>query len=246
MSAFFFTFLNVLAGIVGIILSLNGEVVIGFQLLIMGAIFDFLDGYLAKRAPRTTVIGFYADSFGDVITFAILPAYLVIRAYSSMNYPIDWLLPPTATIAAFYTICGWIRLVRFAAKPSGNKFEGLPSPAAALLVGSLSVLVTLEKPSLLEVILTNGWIFSVLVIITSILMITTINYPSPKRKAKSDLILIGVAGLIVIFFVIVPHFLTSLLILLIAMFYTFVGPYYYVETEKILTSSSTSTYKKGD
>lgn len=231
---------------IGILLSLNGEVIVGFQLLILGAIFDFLDGYLAKRAPRTTVLGFYADSFGDVITFATLPAYLVLQAYVAMDYSIDWILPPTASVAALYAACGWFRLVRFAAKPSGNKFEGLPSPAAALLVGSLSVLVTLEKPSFLEVVISNAWVFSGIVVITAILMVTTINYPSPKRKARLDLILIGVAGIIVILFVLVPHYLTALLILSIALFYALVGPYYYVETEKILTSSSTSIHKKAD
>ncbi len=245
MIAFLFTSLNILAGVMGIYLSLRGDVVVGFQLLILGTIFDFLDGFFAKKAPKTTVVGFYADSFGDVITFAILPAYLVLKAYEAMNYPIDWISPPTILIAALYTICGWIRLVRFAARPSGNKFEGLPSPAAALLVGSLSVLITFEKPGFLEMLVQNEWIFSLLVITTSILMVTTIKYPSPKRKATSDLILIGVAGVIVLFFVVFPHYITVSLVLFIALFYSFVGPYYYTETEKLLVDSSTLSYKKG-
>ncbi len=244
--AFFFTFLNVISGVGGIIFSLNGNSVLGFQLLILGAIFDFLDGFLAKRAPKTTTMGFYADSFGDVITFALLPAYLVITAYQSMHYDITWFLPPTVVIAAFYAICGWFRLVRFAVKPSGNKFEGLPSPAAALLVGSSSILVILDKPKILSMIIDNGWLFSALIIITAILMVTTINYPSPKRKAKSDLILIGVAGLVVLSFVIFPNYLSVSLIMAISLLYTFVGPYYYKETEKLLHTRSTLSYKKGE
>ena len=66
--AFLFTFLNLLCGLIGIIVSIyfSSELFyLPLQLLIFGAIFDFLDGKIAKMSATKSTLGEYSDSIGE-------------------------------------------------------------------------------------------------------------------------------------------------------------------------------------
>ena len=242
--AFISTTLNVIAGLLGIYFATQGNLYVAFQLVILGAIFDYLDGRFAKRAPYQPSIGIYADSFGDVITFAILPSYMLIN----VNLMFDGVELLNVgffgqinlahiLIPSYYAICGWFRLVRFAARPTGILFEGLPSPAAALLVGSWTVVASEVS---FNHLFSNGILVSIVSIAAATLMVTTIKYPSPKRMFKIDLILIGVAGITVSLFVIFPSVYTAIPIVFISTLYTVMGPWYLKYTQKKLEKLNNS------
>ena len=232
--AFIFTSLNVACGLIGIIISLyysSEYFFLPLQLLIFGAIFDFLDGKIAKMSPTESSIGIYSDSIGDTITFAILPGIMVLNAPVIGNeFPkIAALL--SLGIVGFYSLCGWARLVRFTFRPTAVYYEGFPSPAAALFVGSSAMLAQFIE--LEWFFWPNGVPLTCITIIVGLLMVLTIKYPNPKRQMKSDLILIGVAGIVVLFYVFVPHIITLMGILIIAILYVIFGPYYLKKTEEI-------------
>jgi CDP-diacylglycerol--serine O-phosphatidyltransferase len=229
--AFLFTALNAICGIVGILISFflpEDLLYVPFQLLILGAIFDFLDGQMAKRSPMSSSLGAYSDSIGDVITFAVLPGIMLLNAplfdvglenYANLLY---------LSIAGFYTICGWIRLVRFANQPTAIHFDGLPSPAAALLMGSCALLA--RHSELIWLFPQDGIVLSIITLIIGILMILTINYPTPKRGKTPDMVAISIAGIVVLAFVFIPHYLTLSGVLFIAVLYTALGPIYLIRT----------------
>ena len=205
MLAFFLTILNVSCGLIGIIASiyLSSEFFyLPLQLLIFGAIFDFLDGKIAKMSPTESTLGKYSDSIGDTITFAILPGIMILNAPIIGNdFPN---LGPLfgLGISGFYSLCGWARLVRYTFRPTTVHFEGFPSPAAALFVGSSALLAQFTEMEWL--FWSNGLLLTSITVIVGLLMILTIKYPNPKRQMKSDLILIGVAGIVVMIFVLFP------------------------------------------
>lgn len=228
-----FTAFNAFAGIIGIVIAINYADTLPYvplQLIIIGAIFDFLDGFMAKRAPITTNFGVYADSISDVLTFAILPGIMVLQTnlIGSGESGLNGLTP--LFIAAFYTISGWLRLVRFATSPTTIYFEGLPSPAAALLIGTCATLSTIPEVSWL--FSQDGIVLSIFTIITGLLMTEIVKYPSPKRGQLVDLSLIAVAGLVVLSFVIFPGILTLSMILFISLLYTIFGSLYLLITNK--------------
>jgi len=231
-----FTVFNGLAGILGIVVAIFYHETlpyVPFQLMIFGELFDFLDGFIAKRAPSPSKFGVYADSISDVITFAILPGVMLLKSNLLGTNETGILIFLPILIAGFYIISGWIRLIRFAANPTSIYFEGLPSPAAALLIGASATISTInEIPWLFG---EDGFMLSFLAISSGILMVLVINYPTPKRGQKADLTLIGIAGIVVISYLIFPGILTLSTILSISLFYTIVGPLYLAYTSRSRT-----------
>lgn len=224
-----FTLGNLLCGIYGIFLTFDVNILGAFQFLLLGAFFDLFDGKLAKLSGIKSQFGEYADSFSDLMTFALLPGFMVLALKSSLWLG-DIVLVSTFTLgelfAGVYAIGGWYRLVRFSAKPTSARFEGLPSAAAAMFIGAFTVIV-FENPNLpLNVFLT------IAIVITGLLMSSTIVYPSPKRMFQSDNILISVAGIIGFLYVIIPNEFSAFMVLFISVLYTAAGPYYFVLTQR--------------
>ena len=225
-----FTLGNLLCGLYGILLTFDGNINGAFQFLLLGAFFDLFDGKLAKMSSVKSQFGEYADSFADLVTFVLLPGFMVLALKSNL-----WLgtieiitgLTLGQLFAGVYAIGGWYRLVRFSAKPSGAKFEGLPSAAAAMFIGAFTVIVA-EFPKLpLNVLLT------IAIIVAGVLMSSAIVYPSPKRMFQSDNILITVAGAVGFLYIIFPNPLSALMVVLISILYTAAGPYYFIKTQEI-------------
>ncbi|MFX1514916.1 MAG: CDP-alcohol phosphatidyltransferase family protein [Promethearchaeota archaeon] len=228
--AFLFTGLNALCGVIGIFASKfypNELPFLPMQLLIFGAIFDFLDGRIAKMAPSSSVLGAYSDSISDVITFAILPGFMLLNSPLVGNEIVGIDLFIALGVAGFYSLCGWGRLMRFASKPTDVYFEGLPSPAAALLIGSSAILAT--QPEMSWVFWPNGFPLTLITLITGVLMILTVQYPTPKRGKTPDMVAIGICGIIVMIFAIFPNTLTLSAILFISLLYTILGPTMYLQ-----------------
>jgi len=105
--------------------------------IIGAAIFDGLDGRLARATGTTTRFGVEYDSLADVIAFGAAPAFLVYGWSLSGFGRWGWM-------AAFlYCICGALRLARFNVQVNTvekGKFNGLPIPAAAICVSSIVML----------------------------------------------------------------------------------------------------------
>lgn len=230
-----FTLFNGLCGLLGISLALNSKFLqttpfAPVQLIILGAIFDFLDGKIAKMANSESTIGLYADSVCDILTFAVLPGILLIKAPLIFNENALFSNFFSLLIAMFYSLAGWARLVRFTFYPTKIYFEGFPSPAAALLVGSSAVLARFRE--LNWIFWPTGELLTFITVIAAILMVLRIPYPTPKRQMTSDTTFIIIAGIVVIVFSFLPSLITLSGVLFIAILYTILGPYYLQITEK--------------
>jgi len=124
---------NLAAGFYTIITAATGDpyrAVIG---LMMAAVFDTLDGRAARRVGSSSRFGMEFDSIADTVSFGVAPA--VLAFHFGELYNLGW----TGWVMAFlYTVCAALRLARFNVTPGRYKgrFEGLPSPAAALMVGA--------------------------------------------------------------------------------------------------------------
>jgi CDP-diacylglycerol--serine O-phosphatidyltransferase len=141
------TIANLACGVTAIGLLVDPERKIAFfgsgisaaaWLVMLGMVFDLLDGKLARLAKATSDFGAQLDSLGDAVTFGVAPAMLIV-ASSAINKELTWLL------ATLFAICAVLRLARFNVEHTddGHKddyFKGLPSPAAAGLIVSLLLL----------------------------------------------------------------------------------------------------------
>ena len=110
--------------------------------IILGAIFDFFDGMLARLLNVSGPLGKELDSLADDITFGFAPSAIVFSLFKEVQYPefmsgITDYFPYTAFIIAAFSA---LRLGKFNIDPrQSSSFIGLPTPANALFWGSLVV-----------------------------------------------------------------------------------------------------------
>lgn len=129
-----FTTGNLFCGVFSIISVFHSEYVTAAVAIVVGSVFDLLDGKLARLTKTTSRFGVEYDSLSDLVTFGVAPGLL---AYS-------WALQPYGRLGwmglFLYIVCGALRLARFNVQVSSleNKdFIGLPTPAAAGLVATM-------------------------------------------------------------------------------------------------------------
>jgi CDP-diacylglycerol--serine O-phosphatidyltransferase len=112
-------------------------------LLLLAAIADLLDGFIARAIKAESDFGTLFDSLSDAVTFGVAPSVLMLKTLTTRSPgPLSFFI---LTGAMLYSFCGVLRLVRYNVKTkkiddkSPNKqFTGLPIPAAAGAVVSLN------------------------------------------------------------------------------------------------------------
>lgn len=131
---------NLLCGCLATGMAFGGNLTGAFALIILGAVFDFFDGFAARLLHVSSEIGKELDSLADDITFGLAPATLVATmARCLAQGPLEWLGYVPFLIAAFSAL----RLAKFNLDTrQAMGFIGLPTPANALFWGALAVALT--------------------------------------------------------------------------------------------------------
>lgn len=125
---------SVLCGMLSMILIYHGQFVPAAWLLIAAVFFDFMDGKVARSLGGSSAFGVELDSLADALSFGAVPAFLTYAVYIDKSAGI-W----GALVAAFFTLCGVLRLARFNVTHVVGPFQGLPIPAAGLGLASIVI-----------------------------------------------------------------------------------------------------------
>jgi len=131
-----FTSMNIFCGFYSIISAVEGRFVHAAVSILIGGVFDLLDGKIARATHTTSRFGVEYDSLSDLISFGLAPAVLMYLWAMQPLGRLGWL-------AAFmFMICGALRLARFntataAAGADSSYFQGIPIPAAACMIVSI-------------------------------------------------------------------------------------------------------------
>lgn len=124
---------NIFCGFFAIIKTINGNFLHAAYAIVAAAIFDQLDGRLARLTRSTSKFGAEYDSLCDLVSFGIAPAVLLFQWALSPFGRLGW-------VACFlFVACGALRLARFNVQANvveKNYFQGLPIPMAAGIVAS--------------------------------------------------------------------------------------------------------------
>lgn len=169
-----FTAMNIGCGFIAIMQSINGDFYKACMFIFLGAIFDSVDGRVARLTGTSSAFGEQFDSLSDLISFGIAPAIIFYNRFL-IEYN-----RPGMIIAFLFLLCGALRLARFNAnlsKVKSDYFQGIPIPGAALAVLSF-ILVSLEFPQLTSM----PYISMPYIIFYSLLMISNIPFPSFKNS----------------------------------------------------------------
>ena len=173
------TILSLSAGFTSIRFSLNYEWKIAVYLILIASIFDFFDGWFARKLKKGSNFGAELDSLSDFVSFGVAPSFLIYLWSTHALGSLGW----GATL--FFVICSALRLARFTTdiyitnKPINNNeyFVGLPSPAAAGLI-LLPLFIYFEFNFYF---LKNEYLNLLITIIIGLMMISKIPTISLKR-----------------------------------------------------------------
>jgi CDP-diacylglycerol--serine O-phosphatidyltransferase len=149
--------------------------------LILGAcVFDALDGRMARLTGQDSPFGREFDSLADIVSFGVAPAMLVHEIVLK-DIPDRW----GWIIAVIYLLCGAMRLARFNClawmdvRNASRDFVGIPIPAAAGVISSLTLLLMwLDEKD--RSIGAWKWVLPALMLLLAAMMVSKISYPSLK------------------------------------------------------------------
>ncbi len=78
---------NMLCGIFSILLSLSGRIDLAPYPIFLGALFDFLDGFVARLLKQQGELGKQLDSLADMITFGLAPGIMMMGVLVYVIFP---------------------------------------------------------------------------------------------------------------------------------------------------------------
>jgi archaetidylserine synthase len=173
-----FTLLNALLGFAAVVAASLGEVRISVILILSAAVADGLDGFLARRMDAS-LLGSNLDSLADLVSFGVAPAALVL-----IDFGLPW---PAWALGGIYLACGMLRLARFNISSKNDLFfEGLPIPAAGIILAA-------------SVLLDGRELTTALILLLSALMVSSFSYPKirdPKFASILAVIFLAAAFMI--------------------------------------------------
>lgn len=208
-----FTAGSIFLAIIAVIAAFKGNYEKAFWLIVLSAVFDALDGRVARVTKTTSKFGKEFDSLADIVAFGVAPAFFLYFA-AGIDFGRFGVL-----VTGLYIIFGAVRLARFnviSDTTEPNVFIGLPIPAAALFVISAIMVYIKEEFISAPVLLVS-------VLLVSILMVSNIRYPSFKKMdmKKSNY----TRSLVMLMFLLAIFYLyPTLLLPIVAVIYVLIGP----------------------
>lgn len=144
--------------------------------IIIAAVIDFLDGFVARLLKATSEMGKQLDSLSDVVSFGVAPAVILYqllrfsfaREENGLNITILYLIP------AFILACAAaFRLAKFnLATDQQYSFKGVPVPAVGLLIASFPLILHFNVIPAVNSILINKWFLYISILLLSYLMVS--------------------------------------------------------------------------
>ena len=133
------TLLNLFCGCIAIVFITNKDFTFAFYFVCLGIFLDFFDGFFARLFKVSSPLGLQLDSLADMVTSGVVPGYIM---YALMEYS-------DASKENFFPYLGFIvtlgacyRLANFNIdERQTDSFVGLPTPANALFVLSLPLIL---------------------------------------------------------------------------------------------------------
>ncbi|HPC75687.1 MAG: CDP-diacylglycerol--serine O-phosphatidyltransferase [Thermovirgaceae bacterium] len=163
---------NMLSGMLSLVLTFHGHFVPASWLVFFAVFFDFMDGKMARKLGGSSSFGMELDSLADVVSFGVAPAMIIYSVYLKGFFGVTG-----ALVAAFFALCGALRLARFNVHHVDGSFQGLPIPAGGHLLVSF-VVAGIHLPPVLMALLVTA---------TGFLMISSVPFGNLKALKAGSL-----------------------------------------------------------
>ncbi|MEM5539825.1 MULTISPECIES: CDP-alcohol phosphatidyltransferase family protein [unclassified Olleya] len=236
----FITLLNLFSGSVAVIFAVNNHFIFAAFFVFLGIFFDFFDGLLARKLNVQSDLGLQLDSLADMVTSGLVPGIVVFKllelasnskavtSIDEWSETMQWtgytfnLLP---FIGLFITLASAYRLARFNLdEEQQSYFKGLPTPANALLILSLPLILEFQNNDLINSIILNKWFLIVLTILSCYILNSSVklfalkfkNWSFKSNAVRYIFIILSIVLLVVLHFAAIP--LIIILYILLSLF----------------------------
>jgi len=213
------TVMNALMGMLSVFFAYNDRIREAYMILIGAAIFDRLDGALARKLgvcetvsqdeeKRPTTFGGILDDIADAVSFCIAPALIFYFLFDDCHIPALMNLP-YGCIAFFYASMGIIRLIYFTLDktPIPGFFKGMPTPAAALFAAAPLIMFQQAMAENSDIAYSWGiFCFSLMVIVSILMNFYKIHYIHAGQFASRQPLMTKILFALNAFFVFTPFF----------------------------------------
>ena len=193
------TLLNVFCGCIATVFAVLNQLELAAIFVFLGIIFDFFDGFAARLLNVKSELGLQLDSLADMITSGLVPGIVMFQLLvmsMSGGWNIDFspqfsaghlwrafsgsLLPFTGFII---TMASAYRLAKFNIDENQtSSFIGLPTPANALLILSLPLILLHHNSDFLNELILNQWFLIGMTILSAFLLNSKIELFALKFK----------------------------------------------------------------
>ena len=209
----FITLLNLLSGGIAVIFAVKGDLSTAALFVFFGIFFDFFDGFLARKLNVSSEMGLQLDSLADLVTSGLAPALVLVNLIELSILPsqdANCFLP---YLGLLVLLCSAYRLAKFNISTEQSQFFiGLPTPANALLIMSLPLIVDYQNSDSYNALILNPFFLVVVTLLSSFLLNAPVKLIALKFKtwnfsenaSKYILIIFSLVGLILFKFAGIP------------------------------------------
>lgn len=186
----FVTLGNLACGCVGIAFANAGNLWGAALMVVLAAVFDFFDGFVARLLNVKSEIGAQLDSLADMVSFGVLPAFIAHNLFIIAAIDESWArlyflngANSPALLVFVFALSGCYRLANFnVSTDQTTSFKGLPIPAAGLYLASFALIYRFGpfNYSFIEPYVTSTWAILISAILLSVLMLVPVRLLSLK------------------------------------------------------------------
>ncbi|GGH45876.1 phosphatidylserine synthase [Mangrovimonas yunxiaonensis] len=193
------TLLNLLCGCFAVVLAVNNNFVAAGLFVFAGIFFDFFDGLAARALGVQSALGVQLDSLADMVTSGLVPGIVMFKlltlasdqaalveisgGWEAANTWQGFAFAPIALLGFLITLASAYRLAKFNIdEDQQTYFKGLPTPANALLILSLPMIIEYQQSDAMNAIIVNVWTLVGVTLVSSYLLVSPIKLFALKFK----------------------------------------------------------------
>jgi len=200
------TLLNLFSGCIAVVFAANKDFEMAFYFVCLGIFLDFFDGFFARLFKVSGQLGLQLDSLADMVTSGLVPGLVMFQLLSSAE--------DMADLPAFFPYLGFIitlgscyRLANFNIDTrQTDSFIGLPTPANALFILSLPLVLKYSESIFIVEVLINPWVLLLVTLFSAYILNAEIPLFSLKvknftlKKNAIQMVFLAVSMLLLVFF----------------------------------------------
>jgi CDP-diacylglycerol--serine O-phosphatidyltransferase len=202
-----------LSGGIAVIFAVKGDLSTAALFVFFGIFFDFFDGFLARKLNVSSEMGLQLDSLADLVTSGLVPALVLVNLIELSILPwqdANCFLP---YLGLLVLLCSAYRLAKFNISTEQSQFFiGLPTPANALLIMSLPLVLDYQNSDSYNALILNPFFLVVVTLLSSFLLNAPVKLIALKFKtwnfsenaSKYILIIFSLVALILFKFAGIP------------------------------------------